>query len=388
MPISPVRTGSLHLLAPVIVGQDGLLGYVEQRLLEAVLTGEHSGLHRYPILAGAFHLTKASIRIGPYQLPSPFLLAPMAGISDAPFRRVCRYFGAGMTTSEMTTADISLWNTSKSKRRLNIDSDVEPRVVQIAGSEPGQMALAAKLCVERGAQIIDINMGCPAKNVCRRQAGSALLQDEALVAQILDAVVAAVEVPVTLKIRTGWDRDHKNGIAVARLAEKCGIRALAVHGRTRACRFKGEAEYETIAQIKNAVNIPVIANGDICTVEKSLEVYRLSSADALMIGRGAQGRPWIFRELNYFYETGKAAPPLAKTELRDTMLSHLDDMHQFYGDTTGVRVARKHLAWYCTSLEKSEEFRSQVVRVDSASEQIRLTREYFSRSAERISKAA
>ena len=328
------------------------------------------------------------LRIGPYQLASPFFLAPMAGISDAPFRRVCRYFGAGMTTSEMTTADISLWNRPTSKRRLDIDSDAQPRVVQIAGSEPAQMAIAAGLCVDRGAQIIDINMGCPAKSVCKKQAGSALLRDERLVGRILDAVVAAVEVPVTLKIRTGWDRDHINGIAVARLAESCGIQALAVHGRTRACRFKGEAEYETIAQIKSAVDIPVIANGDIRTVEKSLEVFRLSSADALMIGRGTQGRPWIFRELNYFYKTGKEAPPLAKTELRDIMLGHLNDMHQFYGDTTGVRMARKHLAWYCTSLEKSEEFRSQVVRVDSASGQIRLTREYFSRSAEKISMAA
>ncbi len=312
----------------------------------------------------------------------------MAGISDAPFRRVCRYFGAGMTTSEMTTADISLWNRPTSERRLDIDSDAQPRVVQIAGSEPAQMAIAAGLCADRGAQIIDINMGCPAKNVCKKQAGSALLRDEDLVGRILDAVVAAVEVPVTLKIRTGWDRDHKNGIAVARLAENCGIQALAVHGRTRACRFKGEAEYETIAQIKSAVDIPVIANGDIRTVEKSLEVFRLSSADALMIGRGAQGRPWIFRELNYFYKTGKEAPPLAKTELRDIMLRHLNDMHQFYGDTTGVRMARKHLAWYCTSLEKSEEFRSQVVRVDSASGQNRLTREYFSRSEEKISMTA
>ncbi len=328
------------------------------------------------------------LKIGPYQLASPFLLAPMTGISDAPFRRVCRYFGAGMTTSEMTTADISLWNTTKSRHRLDIDSDAEPRVVQIAGSEPAQMAIAASLCVKRGAQIIDINMGCPAKNVLKKQAGSALLKDEALVARILEAVVAAVDVPVTLKIRTGWDQHHKNGITVARLAEGCGIQALTVHGRTRACRFKGEAEYETIAQIKNAIDIPVIANGDIRTVEKSLEVFRLSSADALMIGRGAQGRPWIFRELNHFYQTGKAAPPIAKTELRDIMLGHLDDMHQFYGDKTGVRVARKHLAWYCTSLEKSENFRSQVVRVDNASEQIRLTRKYFRHYTERIFEAA
>ncbi len=328
------------------------------------------------------------VRIGPYQLASPFLLAPMAGITDAPFRRLCRRFGAGMTTSEMTTADISLWNTAKSRRRLDIDNDAEPRVVQIAGSEPWKMAHAAKLCVDRGAQIIDINMGCPAKKVCRQFAGSALLQDEGLVGRILDAVVAAVAVPVTLKIRTGWDRDHRNGIVIARIAQDCGIQALAVHGRTRACRFKGNAEYETIAQIKNAVDIPVVANGDIRTVEKSLEVFRLSSADALMIGRGAQGRPWFFRELNYFHKTGKTVPPLAKGQLRDTMLGHLNDLYRFYGDTTGVRVARKHLAWYCTSLENSEQFRRQVVRVDSASEQIRLTREYFSRSARRISAAA
>ncbi|MCH6550076.1 MAG: tRNA dihydrouridine synthase DusB, partial [Proteobacteria bacterium] len=222
------------------------------------------------------------MRIGPYQLASPFLLAPMAGITDAPFRRLCHRFGAGMTTSEMTTADTRLWNTAKSRRRLDIDHDAEPRVVQIAGSEPWKMAHAAKLCVDRGAQIIDINMGCPAKKVCRRFAGSALLQDEGLVARILDAVVTAVDVPVTLKIRTGWDRDHKNGITIARIAQDCGIQALAVHGRTRACRFKGLAEYETIAQIKNAVDIPVVANGDIRTVEKSLEVFRLSSADALM----------------------------------------------------------------------------------------------------------
>ncbi len=328
------------------------------------------------------------VKIGPYQLASPFLLAPMAGITDAPFRRLCRRFGAGMTTSEMTTADISLWNTAKSRRRLDIDNDAEPRVVQIAGSEPSKMAHVAKLCVDRGAQIIDINMGCPAKKVCRHFAGSALLQDEGLVGRILDAVVAAVAVPVTLKIRTGWDRDHRNGIIIARIAQDCGIQALAVHGRTRACRFKGNAEYETIAQIKNAVDIPVVANGDIRTVEKSLEVFRLSSADALMIGRGAQGRPWFFRELNYFYKTGKTVLPLAKSQLRDTMLGHLNDLYRFYGDTTGVRVARKHLAWYCTSLENSEEFRRQVLLVDSASEQIRLTREYFSRSARKISAAA
>ena len=317
------------------------------------------------------------MKIGPYQLPGPFLLAPMAGITDAPFRRLCRNFGAGMTTSEMTTADISLWQTAKSRRRLDLDMDASPRVVQIAGSEPGQLALAAQLCVDRGAQIIDINMGCPAKKVCKQLAGSALLKDPTLVERILSAVVAAVDVPVTLKMRTGWDEKNRNGVEIARIAERNGIQALAVHGRTRACRYKGDAEYETVARIKSAVAIPVIANGDITTPEKSLEVLRLSGADALMIGRAARGRPWIFRELNYYYETGHEIAPLEKTDVRDIMLGHLNDLYQFYGEMTGVRVARKHLTWYCAGLKNSEEFRSQVVRVESASEQIRLTRQFF-----------
>ena len=318
-----------------------------------------------------------SLQIGPYRISSPFLLAPMAGVTDAPFRRLCRRFGAGMTTSEMTTADISLWKTAKSRRRLNLDMDATPRVVQIAGSAPAQLALAAQLCVERGAQIIDINMGCPAKKVCKKLAGSALLRDARLVDRILAAVVPAVDVPVTLKMRTGWDTDHRNGVEIARIAEDNGIQALAVHGRTRACRYKGSAEYETIARIKTKVGIPVIANGDITDSEKSLEVLRLSSADGLMIGRAARGRPWLFRELNHYFRTGEHAAPLEKNEVRDIMLDHLNDLYQFYGDTTGVRVARKHLTWYCAGLTKAEEFRSRVVRVESASEQIRLTRSFF-----------
>lgn len=319
------------------------------------------------------------MNIGPYPIRSPFLLAPMAGITDAPFRRLCRRFGAGMTTSEMTTADIGLWRTAKSQRRLDIDSDAEPRVVQIAGSEPRQMALAARLCVDRGAQIVDINMGCPAKKVCRKLAGSALLKDEALVRSILEAVVRAVRVPVTLKMRTGWDPQHRNGVEIARIAEASGVQAVAVHGRTRACAFRGDAEYETIAHIKNAVSVPVIANGDIKTPEKSLEVLRISSADAVMIGRGAQGRPWIFRELNHYLETGTQIAPLDKNEVRDIMLDHLRDLYRFYGEMTGVRVARKHLSWYCAELSNSSSFRSKVVRVESASEQIRLTRNFFDR---------
>jgi tRNA-dihydrouridine synthase B len=328
------------------------------------------------------------MKIGPYALASPFVLAPMAGVTDAPFRRLCRQFGAGMTTSEMTTADTSLWQTAKSRRRLDLDLDTEPVAVQIAGSEPGQMADAARACVDRGAQIIDINMGCPAKKVCKKLAGSALLQDEELVADILQAVVAAVDVPVTLKIRTGWDPQHRNGVEIARIAESCGIQSLAVHGRTRACRYKGAAEYDTIARIKQAVEIPVIANGDITNIEKSLEVLRLTNADGLMIGRGAQGRPWIFRELLGALREDLGLPRLAKNQLRDIMLGHLQDMHRFYGETTGVRVARKHLTWYCQHLVNADEYRHRVVRVGSAEEQLRLTREYFGREGGGISIAA
>jgi tRNA-dihydrouridine synthase B len=321
------------------------------------------------------------MKIGRFDISSPFVLAPMAGISDAPFRRLCRRFGAGMTTSEMTTADIGLWRTAKSRRRLDLDMDSQPRVVQIAGSDPARLATAASLCVDRGAQIIDLNMGCPAKKVCRQAAGSALLRDPDLVARILDAVVCAVDVPVTLKIRTGWDLRNINGPEIGRIAEAAGIQALAVHGRTRACRYDGLAEYDTIAQIKASLSIPVIANGDIDTPEKSLEVFRLTSADGLMIGRAARGRPWIFRELEFYRANGTHVAPLDNDNVRDIMLDHLSDLYRFYGDATGVRVARKHLTWYCAGLKNSEEFRAKVVRVDSASEQIRLTRDFFGTNA-------
>ncbi len=328
------------------------------------------------------------MKIGPYTLDSPFVLAPMAGITDKPFRRLCRYFGAGMTTSEMTTADTSLWQTPKSKHRLDLDLDAEPVAVQIAGSDPGQLALAAQACVDRGAQIIDINMGCPAKKVCRKLAGSALMKDEKLVAEILTSVVDAVNVPVTLKIRTGWHPEHRNAPVIARIAEDAGIQSLAIHGRTRACGYKGDAEYETIACIKESLSIPVFANGDLTTPEKSLEVLRLTNADGLMIGRGARGRPWIFRELKLFCKNGTKKPPLDKTELRDIMLGHLSELHDFYGHKRGVRVARKHLTWYCENLANADELRYRVVRVDSASEQLRLIREYFDRDDGGVSLAA
>ncbi|MGI9222519.1 MAG: tRNA dihydrouridine synthase DusB [Woeseiaceae bacterium] len=328
------------------------------------------------------------MKIGPYELASPFVLAPMVGVTDAPFREICRRFGAGLTTSEMTTADISLWQTAQSRRKLDIDLDAEPVVVQIAGSEPEQMAIAAQACVERGAQIIDINMGCPSKNVCKKLAGSALLKDEKLVAQILEAVVAAVNVPVTLKTRTGWDSEHRNGVRIAKIAESSGIQSLAVHGRTRQCRYKGEAEFETIAQIKQEVSIPIFANGDITTLEKSLEVLRLTAVDGLMIGRGAQGRPWFFRELAAFHSGAEKIPPLEKNELRDTMLGHLKKLHRFYGESVGVRVARKHLTWYSKQLVNAGEFRYQAVRAESAEEQLRLVQDFFDRADGGISVAA
>ncbi|MDJ0940225.1 MAG: tRNA dihydrouridine synthase DusB [Woeseiaceae bacterium] len=333
-------------------------------------------------------MERPTLTIGPYRLSSPFVLAPMAGVTDKPFRALCRRFGAGMTTSEMTTADTSLWQTEKSRRRLDLDLDAEPVAVQIAGSEPAQLALAAEACVERGAQIIDINMGCPAKKVLKKLAGSALLKDEQLVAQILTSVVTAVDVPVTLKFRTGWDPANRNGPTIARIAEDAGIQSLAVHGRTRACRYKGEAEYETIARIKESVKIPVIANGDITSLEKALQVLRLTNADGLMIGRGAQGRPWIFRELLDDHKKNRTSVPVEKKELRDIMLGHLIELHRFYGEQTGVRVARKHLTWYCDNLASADDFRYRVVRVDSASEQLRLTREYFDRPDGGILKAA
>ena len=287
------------------------------------------------------------MKIGPYVLPSRVVLAPMAGVTDRPFRILCRKLGAGLAASEMLTADTRLWNTPKSRLRMSHAGEPEPRVVQLAGADPTALAEAARLNVERGAQIIDINMGCPAKKVCGSLCGSALLRDEALVGRILETVVRAVSAPVTLKIRTGWDRGSRNGVRIARLAESCGIQALAVHGRTREDFYAGAAEYETIRDIKSAIGIPVFANGDVNAPQKAREVLDFTGADGVMIGRASHGSPWIFRCVNTFLRDGKIGSALARTEVRDIILEHLDSLYVFYGEETGVRIARKHLGWYC-----------------------------------------
>ncbi len=270
----------------------------------------------------------------------------MAGVSDLPFRELCAAHGAGMVVNEMVTADTRLWNSKKSRTRLAYGDTPGPRVTQIAGSEAAQMAEAARAAVAQGAQVVDINMGCPAKKVCNRAAGSALLQDLPLVQRILESVVAAVDAPVTLKIRTGWDPEHRNAVLVARLAEASGVRALTVHGRTRACRFKGEAEYATITEVVQAVAIPVIANGDITSAEKAHWVLQSTGAAAVMIGRGAQGNPWLFSQINSFVGAGKLEAKPTMPQVRNTLLSHLQELSNFYGETAGVRIARKHLGWY------------------------------------------
>jgi tRNA-dihydrouridine synthase B len=274
----------------------------------------------------------------------------MAGVTDRPFRVLCRSFGAGLAASEMITADQRLWHTPKTRARMNHDGEREPRVVQLTGADPGALAQAARANVTLGAQIIDLNMGCPAKKVCGRLCGSALLSDEPLVARILDAVVRAVDVPVTLKIRTGWDREHRNGVNIACIAEGCGVAALAVHGRTRADFYEGTAEYHTIRHIKARVRIPVFANGDIDTPQKAREVLDFTGADGVMIGRASHGAPWIFRAVNAHLHEGIETPTLQRTELRDIILAHLDSLYSFYGEESGVRIARKHLGWYCEQL--------------------------------------
>ncbi|MCR4508486.1 tRNA dihydrouridine synthase DusB [Pseudomonas sp. 32.2.56] len=320
----------------------------------------------------------SALRIGPYTLPNSLILAPMAGVTDQPFRQLCKRMGAGLVVSEMVTSDVRLWNTRKSSLRMIHSGDPEPRSVQIAGGDPEMLAEAARRNVEMGAQIIDINMGCPAKKVCNKAAGSALLKDEQLVRDILQAVVAAVDVPVTLKIRTGWDRENKNGINVAKIAEDAGIVALAVHGRTRADLYMGEAEYETIAAIKQAVSIPVLANGDIDSPQKAKAVLAATGADGLLIGRAAQGRPWIFREIEHYLRTGEQLPAPGLAEVERILLEHLTALHAFYGDVMGVRIARKHVSWYLATLPGAKEFRAQFNRLDSTDAQCANVREFLS----------
>jgi len=304
-------------------------------------------------------------------------LAPMAGVTDKPFRLLCKSLGADLATSEMTSSDPSLWHTRKSRCRMDHAGEPGPVSVQIAGTEPEQMAEAARHNVAQGADIIDINMGCPAKKVCKAWAGSALMRDEGLVERILKAVVAAVEVPVTLKIRTGWDAEHRNGLLIARIAEDCGIRGLAVHGRTRDQKYEGTAEYDTIGRIKQSLSIPVLANGDIDSPEKAAAVLAHTRADGLLIGRAAQGRPWIFREIRHYLQTGERLdePPLA--EVRDTLIGHLRALHAFYGETAGVRIARKHLGWYAKGQPRQADFRAVFNRAESAAEQIDLVMTHF-----------
>lgn len=317
------------------------------------------------------------MQIGPYLIVPNVVLAPMAGVTDKPFRLLCKGLGAGLAVSEMTTADPRLWHTRKSRQRIDHSDEPSPISIQIAGYDPTMLAEAARYNVDHGAQIIDINMGCPAKKVCNVWSGSALLQDEALVGRILDAVVRAVDVPVTLKIRTGWNPDNRNGVAIAKIAESAGIAALAVHGRTRAEHYNGVAEYDTIAEIKSEIGIPVLANGDIDSPHKARAVLAATGADAVMIGRAAQGRPWIFGEIAHYLATGTLLPPKCPHEISAILLEHLDALYAFYGELQGVRIARKHLGWYAKDHPESADFRAIVNRAETAIEQQRLTRDYF-----------
>ena len=317
------------------------------------------------------------MRIGSYQLRNNLVVAPMAGVTDRPFRQLCKRMGAGMAVSEMVASNSLLWGSEKTRRRANHEGEVDPISVQIAGADPAMMAQAAQYNVDQGAQIIDINMGCPAKKVCNVMAGSALLQNEPLVGRIVEAVVGAVNVPVTLKIRTGWDRSNKNAVRIAKLAEDAGIQVLAVHGRTRACGYSGEAEYDTIAAVKSTVGIPVIANGDITTPEMAKQVLDYTAADAVMIGRAAQGRPWIFREIEHYLQTGKRLPLPEVAEIHRVLVAHLHDLYAFYGEHTGVRVARKHISWYTKGLAGSATFRHAMNQLQTCGEQIAAVDDFF-----------
>lgn len=322
-------------------------------------------------------MSTASFHIGPHEIAPRVVLAPMAGVTDKPFRILCKRLGAGLCVSEMTTSDPRFWKTSKSLHRMDHEGEPAPVSVQIAGTVPEVMADAARHNVDHGAQIIDINMGCPAKKVCNAWAGSALMREPELVARILDAVVNAVDVPVTLKIRTGWAVDQRNALAIARIAQQAGIAALAVHGRTRDQQYTGVAEYDTIAEVKAALSIPVFANGDIDSPQKAAQVLAYTGCDAVLIGRAAQGRPWIFREVAHYLAHGETLPEPTLAEVRDVLLEHLGRLHAFYGEPSGVRIARKHLGWYAKDRPENAAFRAVVNRAETAEAQLRLTRDYF-----------
>lgn len=317
------------------------------------------------------------MQIGNYKLENNLFLAPMAGVTDLPFRKLCKALGAGVAVTEMVSSNSLLRGAAKTLRRANHEGECSPISVQIAGADPNMMAEAAKFNEAHGAQIIDINMGCPAKKICNTLAGSALLKDEPLVVRILESVVKAVKIPVTLKIRTGWDQQNKNGVDIAKMAQDIGIQALAVHGRTRSCFFKGEAEYETIAAIKDAVTIPIIANGDIETPEKARLVLQQTNADGLMIGRAAQGRPWIFREIDHYLKTGSLLPEPSLLEIKKILLGHIKNLYDFYGEFTGSQIARKHVSWYSKGQSGAARFRDHFNRLEKPDEQILAIEEFF-----------
>ncbi len=318
------------------------------------------------------------IKIGPYTIDVPLVLAPMAGVTDRPFRQICRELGAGHVVSEMVSSETRLWHTNKSRFRLDHTGEPGPVTVQIVGYDPEMMAEAARENVARGAQIIDINMGCPAKKVCNRLAGSALMQDEKLVAEILNAVVKSVDVPVTLKTRTGWNRSNRNGVTIAKIAENAGIQLLAIHGRTREDKYTGDAEFDTVAAIKQAVNIPVVANGDIDTPEKALDVLERTGCDGIMIGRGAHGRPWLFREIHHYLLTKEYLPPLDLSSRGHIILRHLSAVHTFYGEELGLRFARKHMSWYSDFLPEGKSLSRLFNTLTQTDEQLSLVTDYFS----------
>ena len=317
------------------------------------------------------------MQIGPYTLANNLLLAPMAGVTDVGYRKLCRRLGAAYSVSEMISADRSLWHTNKSQNRRTLRNEPTPRVVQLVGTNPQQLAQAAQHNVDHGADIIDINMGCPAKKVCKVAAGSALLTNEDLVKRILTSVVQAVDVPVTLKIRTGSSPDHRNGVRIAKIAEQSGIQMLAVHGRTRACRFRGQAEYETISNIKKSISIPVVANGDINSPEKAKKVLAITNADAIMIGRAAQGRPWLFREIDHYLKFNKKLDSPPRAEVCTIMLTHLEELYSLYGKQNGVRIARKHIGWYLDNIVGSQSFKKKIFAVANADDQFNMVRNYL-----------